>query len=508
MKNKINFSQIIKLATKENFEIKEGQNYVSIVARKIVLPIRYFCALGYSNPEICNDIYGFNAAHKPFYDSWRHVFVDRSTMQLEKEKMIEALSKNSNYLYEIAEKCEKDAELLMSYTQNLKTINTSPLSDIEIKKYIQTSFEKMMRISGYLLFPLSIQGWLEENVKTKLKERITDEEQFESYYTILSTPSRQNTGYYEQLNITELALLYGKGGAVTSDMNKEIDDYLLKYNSQGVKYGYGNLWTKEDIKERLKLLCTENNLELKLKRLKSLPKEHDENVVSLLKNIHADEDFKNKVGWSRLYMYVRTLRTDVLSASFTNMIPLFQEVAKRCNLNLEEVMECSPDELVAMKFPSKDKIKNRALNNIARAIDGVIYYKNGNEAEKISKNLVKKPQQATEGAEQNIREIKGNIANKGKINGVVKVIFDNSELDKISRGDILVTAMTTPDFVPAMEKAAAFVTDEGGLLCHAAIISREMNKPCIIGTKNATQILKDGDVVEVDANVGVVKILK
>ena len=68
--------------------------------------------------------------------------------------------------------------------------------------------------------------------------------------------------------------------------------------------------------------------------------------------------------------------------------------------------------------------------------------------------------------------------------------------------------MTHPQMISGMIKASAFVTDEGGVTCHAAIVSREMNKPCIIGTKVATQVLKDGDVVEVDANNGVVKILK
>ena len=63
------------------------------------------------------------------------------------------------------------------------------------------------------------------------------------------------------------------------------------------------------------------------------------------------------------------------------------------------------------------------------------------------------------------------------------------------------------NFIGAMEKAAAFVTDEGGITCHAAIIAREMKKPCIIGTKNATKVLKDGDIVEVDANTGIVKII-
>ena len=80
--------------------------------------------------------------------------------------------------------------------------------------------------------------------------------------------------------------------------------------------------------------------------------------------------------------------------------------------------------------------------------------------------------------------------------------------DKLKKGEILVTSMTTPDYLPSMQKASAFVTDEGGITCHAAIIAREMKKPCIIGTKIATKILKDGDLVEVDADKGVVRKLR
>jgi pyruvate,water dikinase len=67
--------------------------------------------------------------------------------------------------------------------------------------------------------------------------------------------------------------------------------------------------------------------------------------------------------------------------------------------------------------------------------------------------------------------------------------------------------MTQPEFLPAMKKAVAIITDEGGLTCHAAIVARELKRPCIIGTKNATKILRDGDYVEVDANNGIIKIL-
>lgn len=78
----------------------------------------------------------------------------------------------------------------------------------------------------------------------------------------------------------------------------------------------------------------------------------------------------------------------------------------------------------------------------------------------------------------------------------------------MEKGEILVTVMTSPDFMVAAKKAAAIVTDEGGITCHAAIVSREMKIPCIIGTKIATKVLKDGDIVEVDADKGVVRKIK
>ncbi|GAI96058.1 unnamed protein product, partial [marine sediment metagenome] len=101
--------------------------------------------------------------------------------------------------------------------------------------------------------------------------------------------------------------------------------------------------------------------------------------------------------------------------------------------------------------------------------------------------------------------IRGNTANRGKAKGPVKVVKYSPDCSKIEKGDILVASMTTPEFVGAMRRAAAIITDEGGITCHAAIVSRELNIPCVIGTKIATKVLKDGDKVEVDANRGVVR---
>lgn len=110
--------------------------------------------------------------------------------------------------------------------------------------------------------------------------------------------------------------------------------------------------------------------------------------------------------------------------------------------------------------------------------------------------------------EENPDDIKGQTGFKGVIRGKVKLLLRNDQVSEVQEGDILVSPMTTPEHVIAMEKASAFITDEGGITCHAAIVAREMQKPCIIGTKFATQILKDGDEVEVDADNGVVRILE
>ncbi len=100
--------------------------------------------------------------------------------------------------------------------------------------------------------------------------------------------------------------------------------------------------------------------------------------------------------------------------------------------------------------------------------------------------------------------VSGLGASPGKSSGRAVIIKSASELDRIKKGDILVTKMTDPDMVPAMERAGAIVTDEGGLTSHAAIVSRELGVPAVVGTINATAKITDGEVITVDADNGVV----
>jgi pyruvate,water dikinase len=98
--------------------------------------------------------------------------------------------------------------------------------------------------------------------------------------------------------------------------------------------------------------------------------------------------------------------------------------------------------------------------------------------------------------------LSGAAASPGVAHGPVKIVPDPSQIDKVLEGDVLVAEMTTPDFVPAMKRASAIVTDRGGRTAHAAIVSRELGIPCIVGSENATSILKDGQVITVDGTNG------
>ena len=112
-----------------------------------------------------------------------------------------------------------------------------------------------------------------------------------------------------------------------------------------------------------------------------------------------------------------------------------------------------------------------------------------------------------EGVVKNQEIIGMTVAKKCKITGKVRIINTSKDLTKIKKNEVLVAEMTSPEYIYAMRQASAVITDEGGLTCHAAIVTRELDIPCIVGTKIASKVLHDGDLVEVDANKGVVRIL-
>lgn len=213
-------------------------------------------------------------------------------------------------------------------------------------------------------------------------------------------------------------------------------------------------------------------------------KTKDEGKKPILK-VNVPESMKELVAEIRELVYYRTLRTDVFYEFIFLARPVTMAVGKMFNLDFKELRDYSVYDLL-----TKSPIKYSPFVTCA-------YYKN--EAAFFTKPILER---------QSVKnsEVKGIVAFKGKVTGRAKIVKKVEELQKVEEGNILIAPMTSPNFLVAMKKAAAFVTDEGGITCHAAIVAREMQKPCIIGTKVATKMFKDGDLIEVDANTGIVSI--
>lgn len=186
-----------------------------------------------------------------------------------------------------------------------------------------------------------------------------------------------------------------------------------------------------------------------------------------------------------------------------------ESIGKLVGLNYEELIYLSGPEVLSINKDSDGKLLKQVIDVRKNKGYGCITENNnvaivtGEELKSLISQMI------TQEDVKNIKEFKGSVASWGPLlRGIVKIIISPDDFSKFKDGEILVAPETTPDYVPIMKRAVAIITDVGGITSHAAIVSRELGKPCIIGTKIATKILKDGDLAEVDANNGIVKILR
>lgn len=212
------------------------------------------------------------------------------------------------------------------------------------------------------------------------------------------------------------------------------------------------------------------------------------NLAGYFENI-SDEVRELLVDFRNNYDYILYKADEYLLAKAKNILPEnYKEHLKF--LFLEEVFD--------NRLPSMDKIEARK--------NGYIYFNDKLELVEESEVWLKEHNISIPKAGNN-NVVKGNAAYGGKTKGKVCQVFKKEDFKVFEEGNILVTTMTTPKFTPILNKAGAIVTDEGGITCHAAIIARELKIPCVIGCKNATEVLKTGMMVEVNADEGIINII-
>ncbi len=226
----------------------------------------------------------------------------------------------------------------------------------------------------------------------------------------------------------------------------------------------------------------------------------------LLASAPLPETIKQHIAFIRWFMYLRTESVDHMMLVNGTYKPLFESIAKHFRISVDMATGMTYKELVdslevATLAVGKDILRERTEQ-------GYAYFTGPEHAVLVTGSAIGELEQAcgAERRETTITSLKGQSAFGGLVRGIARVISDRRRADELQPGEILVTVMTAPDFVPAMKRAAGIITNEGGILCHAAIMSRELRKPCIIGTKIATDAIRTGQMVTLDADTGTVTI--
>ena len=177
-----------------------------------------------------------------------------------------------------------------------------------------------------------------------------------------------------------------------------------------------------------------------------------------------------------------------------------EKLAKERKVSADDIQYLFPDELGRI---NKKVIEKRKKFCLTTDIEGLYSIYDGKKAKELLAKYLPKPKKIKSG-----EALKGMVASRGKARGIVRKVILHKEFKNFKKGEILVALQTMVNYVPVMKRAKAILTEYGGLTSHAAIVSRELKKPCIVGIKGLTSSLEDGDKIEVDANKGIVRKVK
>jgi phosphohistidine swiveling domain-containing protein len=224
----------------------------------------------------------------------------------------------------------------------------------------------------------------------------------------------------------------------------------------------------------------------------------------ILKLLKPNKVAKHYIMLAPFVIFFKDWRDDLRRKQVFEWVFLFDAIAKYLKVDRNDLGYYSFEELSkAITLGRLDKLALKTRKNK----EFIVTVKKGKLSLQIIPGIPLKYKKAIAQANSLDTSIfaKGIVAQPGVVRGLVRVVKNHHDVKQVESGEILVSNTTHPDYLQAMKKAAAFVTDEGGIVSHAAIVAREFKKPCIVGTKIATQIFKDGDMVEVDANKGIVR---
>ncbi len=396
--------------------------------------------------------------------------------------------KNPRYLFIISDAAYKDIKNHLSLWKKIgKVKNWSKKSNAQLLKVFISYVDSIMNWD-YFIFP---HLWLEPYLEQELAKYLSKEE-----YNIAVDPIKKGIVALEREHLLKMVLIYQRGKNIEKDLQKHAENFGWLINN---KYDL-SFTSKEDYFKKILSIPSPQQEFMKEKR------SYQEKVMKyrdLLKKQSHKKEIIDLIESAQEAVFFRSFRTEKLFQSGIYLQKLLLEIALRIGVGFKEIVYLTPPEIISCLENNNNYDRTlifERMKGFALLPPSVPMVVAGKELEQLNDHIHLFNIQGT--------KLQGHPAYLGKVRGQAYVVQDLKELTKVQEGGILVCNSTTPDFVPFLHKVTAIITDEGGICCHAAVISRELKIPCIIGTKFATKVLKDGDLVEVDANKGIVRKLR
>ncbi len=378
---------------------------------------------------------------------------------------------------------------LLTYDENWHDLTTKNL----LEKYnrIWAAHTKMW--SASLFIDSFDPGFDQQQIKKiSLRYSLKNEE-----INILTTP--EELTYASERRLAFLSMISDSNFKLALN-DPFVKGHIKKYDYYQYSYAYAKHITEHQIKEEIiTAMATKNEIKKELEILQTSSQRHRQKIKEILKKHQLQ---KNPLFFFQLLMLWREQRKKVnmmgcyMLHRFLETLETKTACPKKCleYLNYDEI-----EDILAkrMNIKTLEERYQRTTLIFLNSSHYEIFV--GNEAMEKRKVLEKEIKLPSD------QQIRGTAACLGKVQGRVKLIMNREDFTAFKEGDVLVAGMTRPEHIPLMKKASAIITNEGGITCHAAIVSRELKIPCIIGTKIATEVLKDGDFIEVDANKGIVR---
>jgi phosphohistidine swiveling domain-containing protein len=467
-------------------------------------------------------------------DKGCYIFYDKNQLKSGKKfkDIQKSIDNNLNFPKDFNQRTNELFGALFFKCIEIDTANLKLLTDKELFKLYKEFIDAMLIAPIITVQLWGIEACFDENYKIIkfLEKRLVDlgkAKDFQYYKEMLSVNIGETVAFAEQKNFYQVAsaidkpvirkVFKGKSlKTITKNLkkykkeNELIEKHIKKYEWVNSEYVSG-AWKKEKWVELFKKAFIldkrpQENLEELLDNFNNLNNKKKE----IIKELKPTKDVLHAIRSLEELIAQRDWAKGYLTKSLISYHKLIDEIARRTKLTREDLFNFSYTEIIdyfkGNKKLEKKEPENRKKNGFALII------KNGKLSMVSGERNIQKvirEEKISDPFEKIVSKsfFKGLSASRGVTSGKVRVLEDSSKIPEFKDGEIIVTYMTTMEFTPIFRKAKAVVTDEGGMSCHAAIISREFKIPCIVGSKVATRVLKTGDLVEVDANNGIIKIL-